>query len=282
MHSKFFFKGIIENTYRCLFILPENPLLFSYSLEAVWNFYHYLKEGNHAFYPSEGKEKLLDLMFAGGPRWQKVKKEKLLVKLVDQHPEINLIINCDCEAPFRYDLRFSVPFFSLAFEEMKHATITYIPSSKKADQIFNGFASTLGILPKELDIPVSRDDKIKARDFIKYLGHSEKNILIITDVSEKKEEFIHNYISYTMRERVTFVETNKFRSLEPRLALAVLSISDLFICEDSIYTYFAKLMGIRTYLFPGSSKILPQETSKLFIDRGDFKKDLLLILPVRK
>ncbi|MGB4339747.1 MAG: hypothetical protein WBJ76_04245 [Candidatus Hydrothermia bacterium] len=282
MRTSFYFDGCIRNDYKCLFIIPNEPLLFSYSLYAMWNFYSYFGKGKHILCPANGKESFLAAIFKDGILLPAFKKTKALIKVLEQHPEINLVINLDVQNASSYNFKFGVPYFSISYTELDAAILNYKPTSKFVDRIFTGFAGTLGVPKVEFELPVSTDYKSKARDYINYIGHGEKNLLVVCDVPEKREALLKEYLVYLTKGRLTFIGSESLKLLEPNLILSLLAFSDVFICEDSIYTYPAQVLNIKTYLFPGSAHFLPQPTKRIFIDRGDFKKDLILLLPGAK
>ncbi|MEO0230308.1 MAG: hypothetical protein ABIL77_01990, partial [candidate division WOR-3 bacterium] len=130
---------------------------------------------------------------------------------------------------------------------------------------------------------ISKEEKGMATEFIRYKGHKEKNLIIVCDVPDKKKELvIKEYIAHQTRDRLTFIGQDELLTIDPNLVIPLISLADVFIAEDSIYTYPAQVLGTRTYLFKGKSKLLPMVTPRLFIEKEDFKKEILLLLPSKK
>lgn len=282
MQQKFQFDGCLSKKNRVLFIFSENPLVFSYSLSAVWTFINYFEPTTHVFYNVDNRVDLLKAIFKNGLFWFKFKKEKELLKTLEKEKGITFIVNLEYERSDKYDFEFPVPSLAVSKVGLKKSTITYVPRSEALDSVFSGFTSTLNIKSKDFHIDLGKDLLSKARDFIRYKGHSEKNVLVISDVSKKGEEAVKEFLSYATKDRLTFIGRDTLSIMDANLILGVLSISSLFISEASIYTYPAQILGVKTYLFPGSSKFLPRSGPKLFIDRGDFRKDIQILLPYSK
>lgn len=282
MQSKFFFNGKISQEQRCVFAIPENPLLFSYSLFSLWNFIHYFKKASHVFYPVDGKIELIKAIFPEHIYWFKFKKEKDFLKAVHNERGITALINLDYENPKRYDFQYPVNSFAVSKEDLKNFTVVFKPLTEQADTIYRNFASTLGIPHREFQISLTNEEKAKARDYIKFKGHSEKNILVVSDLNPKREALVKEYLAYLTKERLTFIDRGSLLVMDSKLILAVLSLADLFLSEASIYTYPAQVLGVKTYLFPEKSKYLPRETGRLVIDKGDFKKGLAPLISPQK
>ncbi len=282
MQQKFQFDVCLSERQRVLFIFSENPLVFSYSLSALWTLIHYFEPTTHIFYNVDDRVDLLKAIFKNGLFWFRFKKEKELLKALEKEKGITFVVNLEYERPDKYDFEFPVPSLAVSKEGLKKATITYVPRSEALDAVFLGLLSTLNIRSKDFHIDLGKDLLSKARDFIRYKGHSEKNLLIVSDVSKKKEDLVKEHLSYITKDRLTFIGKDTLSIMDANLILGVLSISSLFISEASIYTYPAQILGVKTYLFPGSSKFLPRSSPKLFIDRGDFRKDIQILLPYSK
>lgn len=281
MHFKF--TGKISEKQRVLFILPDDNLIFSYSLFALQSFSSYFGEKQHIVYPADGKVFLLKYLFSNLAHWFKFKKEKALTKAIEVEKDLDLVINLDIGEPAKYDFPLNKLYFAIARKPLKHATVSYIFSSNNLDQIYTKFPCTLGLPYRDFILDISKEERGKAADFIKYKGHKEKNLIVVCDVPDKKREMtIKEYLSYHTRDRLTFVGQDELKIIDPNLIVPLISLADVFIAEDSIYTYPAQVLGTRTYLFKGKSKSLPKVTPRLFIEKEDFKKEILLLLPFKK
>ncbi|MGB9823976.1 MAG: hypothetical protein ACPLN0_04405 [Candidatus Hydrothermia bacterium] len=283
MQLVFKFDGKISRDFRTLFILPENNILFSYSLFAVRSFVNYFSKSQHIFYPVDGKVFLLNYLFRNQLHWFKVKKEKQLKKMVEYEKNLDLIINLDIENSSRYDFALDRQYLAISFSPLKYATVSFIPSSSLADRIFTNFPCSLGIPFEEFKLNITSDEKAKARDFIKYKGHSEKNVLVVCDVLDtKKEIWIREYLAQVTRDKLTFIGQDALKTVNPDLIVPLISLADLFISEDSIYTFIAQVLSIKTYLFKGKGKFLPSPAPRLLVEKGDFRKEILLLIPTKK
>uniref|UniRef100_A0A7C2PLK1 Lipopolysaccharide heptosyltransferase family protein n=1 Tax=candidate division WOR-3 bacterium TaxID=2052148 RepID=A0A7C2PLK1_UNCW3 len=282
MQSKFYFNGKLGEAQRCVFIVPENPLLFSYSLYSIWNFVHYFKKTSHIFYPVDGKVDLLKSIFPDHIYWFKFKKEKEFLKAIYREKGITLVINLDYGESKRYDLLYPTYSFAISNENLKNFTVVFKPLGQEVDVIYRNFASTFGIPKKDFHISLSSEEKSKARDYIKFRGHTEKNILVVSDLNPKREALVKQYLSYLTKDRLTFIDKESLWVMDSKLILAILSLADLFLSELSIFTYPAQVLGVKTYLFSEKVKFLPRETGRLIIDRGDFKKALSSLIGLQK
>ncbi len=203
--------------------------------------------------------------------------------MIEYEKKVDLIINLDIENSGKYDLASDKQYLAISYSPLKHATVSFIPSSFLADRIFINFPCTLGIPYEEFKLNITSDEKAKARDFVKYKGHSEKNLLVVCDVSDtKKEMWIREYLAQITRDKLTFIGQDELKTINPDLIIPLISLSDLFISEDSIYTFVAQVLGIKTYLFKGKGKFLPSPTHRLLVEKGDFKKEILLLIPTKK
>lgn len=279
----FKFTGKISDNKRVLFILPTDNLLFSYSLFALQNFISYFAKKQHILYPADGKVFLLNYFFKDLIYWFKFKKEKALKKAVEEERNLDLLINLDVEEPLRYDLAFNKPFFSISRKPLKNAVLNYIFLGSTVEQIYTRFPCTIGVPYREFVIDISREERSRATDFIKYKGHKEKNLIVVCDIPDKKKEVtVREYFAYHTRDRVTFIGQDELHTINPDLIVPVISLADLFIAEDSIYVYPAQILGKKTYLFKGKSKFLPMPTPRLFVEKSDFRKEILLLVPSPK
>lgn len=283
MRSTFGFNGKINRDARAFFILPEEPVLFSYSLFAVWSFINYFTKDMHIFYPADGKVFVLDYLFKNSVHRFKLKKNKEVKKLIGSERGVDVVINLEYEFASDFDFELDKPYFCVSQREVKNATVTFIPSTSKADVLFLKFACTLGTPLAEFQIAISPQDKAKAKDFCKYKGHSEKNILVISDMDDvKKELAVKEFLSQVLMDRVTFIDSEALKTLNPQHILPLISLADLFIARNSVYVYPAQVLGVRTYLFRGNTRILPSDGPKLFVEKEDFRKELRLLLPSKK
>lgn len=278
MHFKF--NGKISPEYRVLFILPENNVLFSYALFALQNFASYFLKMQHIVYPADGKVFLLNYLFKDLIYWFRFKKEKALKKAVEYEKNLDLIINLDVESPFKYDIAFNKPYFSISKRPLRFATLTYVYLGNTPDQIYTRFPCTLGVPFSEFKLNIPSEEKRKAADFIKYKGHKEKNLIVVCDVPDRKREIIvKEYLAFQTRDRVTFIGQDELHAINPDLIVPLISLADIFVAEDSIYIYPAQILGTKTFLFRGRGKFLPMITPRLLIEKSDFKKEILFLMP---
>ncbi|MEO0265503.1 MAG: hypothetical protein ABIM43_02690 [candidate division WOR-3 bacterium] len=280
---RFKFNGKISQDVRVLFILPENNLLFSYALFALRSFTDYFQKVQHIVYPVDGKVFLLNYLFKDLVYWFRFKKEKMLKKAVEAEKNLDLVINLDVENPLRYDLPFNKPYFSISKKPLRHATLNYIYLGNTPDQIYIRFPCTLGVPFQEFRLSILSDEKRKATDFIKYKGHKEKNLIVVCDVPDvKKETLIKEYLAYKTGDKITFIGREELHTINPDLIVPLISFADIFVAEDSIYVYLAQILGTKTYLFRGKGKFLPMIAPRLFIEKSDFKREILNLMPSTK
>jgi len=283
VHKEFNFNCKLDEKARVLVIAPGIPHFFSLSIPAMYSLSHYFKKKPHLFIIEKDFEIFFRYFIKDSVVIENSKERKKILERVNKKGKIDILLDLNYpESPwhklvFTPDLKIAI-----SDNEPKNFNIVFHPITRNIEQIYSKFLTTFNIPVTSPSLRITKKEKARAWEFAKYHGHKEENLLIFLDLPPKKLENLRPVFNRLNNGKVTLMDNFVTRMLEIKEKLALLSISDLFVSENSIFLWPARIFKVRTYLLRNESNSLIREDKYLKRELKDPLKELTQLIGMIK
>lgn len=283
VHREFNFSCKLDEKARVLVIAPGIPHFFSLSIPAMYSISHYFKNKPHLFIIEREFEIFFRYFIKDSVVIENSKEKKKILERVNKKGRIDIIFDLNYpESPWRNMIFTPDLKIAISDNEPRNFNIVFHPITRNIEQIYYKFLTTFNIPITSPLLRVTKKEKARAWEFAKYHGHKEENLLIFLDLPIKKLENLRPVFNRLNNGKVTLMDNSLTHMLEIKEKLALLSISDLFVGENSILLWPARIFKVKTYLLRSEYNSLIREDKHLKRELKDPQKELTQLIGIIK
>lgn len=283
VHKEFNFSCKLDEKKRVLVIAPDTPHFFSLSIPAMYSLTHYFKKKPHLFIIEKDFEIFFRYFIKDSVVIENSKDKKKILQRINKREKIDILFDLNYpESPWHKMVFTPELKIAVSDDEPANYNIVFHPITKNIEQMYSNLLTTFNVPITSPPLRITKKEKARAWEFAKYHGHKEENLLLFLDMPVKKFEALKQVLNRLNNGRVTLMDNSVTRMLEIKEKLALLSISDLFVSENSIFLWPARVFKVKTYLLRNEFNFLIREDKYLKRERKDPLKEMSQLVGTAK